>query len=96
MKNNGIMVGTITRYAVVAVEYGDTVDGKGRVLGLFATQEEAKDYMDEDAKNYYGKGDSFDRIALYKNSASVGETDECGCEWKIQEVCIPVYEGELD
>ena len=96
MKNGGVMVGTIDRFAVIAVEYGESVDGKGRILSMFATKEEAQDYMAEDAKQYYNDGEAFDSIKIYNGSASVGDTSECGCEWKIQEVNIPVYEGELD
>lgn len=88
-------VGKIKRFVVTAVEYGDSVDGKGSVVGVFSTKEYAKIYMDGDAQSYYSEG-GFDKIELYADSASVGSTDECGCEWKIQEIEIPVYKNELD
>ena len=88
-------VGKIKRFVVTAVEYGDSVDGKGSVIGVYLHREIACFEMHEDAMRYYKNG-GFDRIDLKTDSASVGSTDECGCEWKIQEVEIPVYKHELD
>ena len=88
-------VGKIKRFVVTAVEYGDSVDGKGSVVGVFSTKEYAKIYMDGDAQSYYSEG-GFDKIELYADGASVGDTEDHGCEWKIQEIEIPVYKNELD
>lgn len=87
-------VGTITRFAITYVEYGDSVDGKARILGFFRTFEDARKKMHEDAKQYK-ENLLLDDISLYNDSASVGSTDECGCEWRIDEVSIPVYEEEV-
>ena len=93
--NHGKVIGTITRHVVTAVEYGDTVDGKARILGMYATHDEAKEAMCEFAKNYYVDL-GLDMISIKGGTASVGSTDECGCEYRIDEVEIPVYLGELE
>lgn len=95
MINHGKVIGTITRHVVTAVEYGDSVDGKARILGVYATPEEAHEVMSEAAKNYYVDLD-LDVISIKGGTASVGSTDECGCEYRIDEVKIPVYLGELE
>lgn len=88
-------IGTITRFVVTFVEYGESVDGKARLLDLFDTRKEAVAEMHAAARKY--KDDlGLDAIELYDDSASVGDIGECGCEYRIDEVKIPVYEGELD
>ena len=89
-------IGVIKRFAVTYVEYGDSVDGKARILGLYRTHAEALCEMHIAAKRYYEELD-LDRCDILKiDSASVGSTDECGCEYRIDEVKIPVYEGEVE
>ena len=89
-------IGCIKRYVVTFVEYGDSVDGKARVLGLYRTHAEALCEMHLAAKRYY-EDLGLDRCDILKiDSASVGSTDECGCEYRIDEVEIPVYEGEIE
>lgn len=88
-------IGCIERYVVTFVEYGDSVDGKARILGLYRTHAEALCKMHIAAKKYY-EDLGLDRCDLLKyNSASVGSTDECGCEYRIDKVTIPVFGGEL-
>lgn len=87
-------VGRLKRFAVTAVEYGDSVDGKGSVIGVYSHRDTAVFEMHQDAKQYYRNG-GFDRIELKPDGASVGSTDECGCEWKVQEIEIQVYKGDL-
>lgn len=88
-------IGCIKRYVVTFVEYGDSVDGKARVLGLYRTHAEALCEMHLAAKRYY-EDFGLDTCDILKiDSASVGSTDECGCEYRIDEVEIPVYEGEI-
>lgn len=88
-------VGVIERFAVTYVEYGDSVDGKARILGLYRTHDEALCEMQTAAKRYCDDlGLDMCDILNY-DSASVGSTDECGCEYRIDKVEIPVFEGEL-
>lgn len=88
-------IGKIKRFAVTFVEYGDSVDGKPRVLDAYESMEKAQSEMEKAA---FGYRDSLglDEIKISNGSASVGSTDECGCEYRIDEVEIPVYEGEIE
>lgn len=85
-------VGTVHRWAVVFVEYGDSVDGKGRVMGLYRTKEDAKTDM-VNAAHKYMEDLALEDIEIHGDSASVGSTDECGCEYSIQELEFPVVCG---
>ena len=81
-------------WCVTYVEYGDSVDGKARVMGLFKSKEEAHLRMKEDAEGYMK--DLGLEVKVYEDSASVGSTDEVGCEYRIEKVKIPeVPEQEL-
>lgn len=88
------MAKKIKRWAVVFVEYGDSVDGKGRVMGLYRTKEDAQTDMVNAAKKYM-EDLALEDIEIHGDSASVGSTDECGCEYSIDEVDIPLYDGEI-
>ena len=72
---------------VTLVEYGDSVDGKARVMGLYNSKEEAHLRMREDAESYLK--DLGLEVKVYEDSASVGSTDEVGCEYRIEKVKIP-------
>ena len=86
---------SIKRWAVTYVEYGDCVDGRARVLDLYGTPDEAHKAMRNAAENY--KQDlGLDFLKVYRSSASVGHTDECGCEYSIQEVDIPLLPTDHD
>ena len=74
-------------WCVTYVEYGDSVDGKARVMGLFNSKEEARLRMKEDAEGYMK--DLGLEVKVYEDSASVGSTDEVGCEYRIEKVKIP-------
>lgn len=73
---------SIRRYIVTYVEYGDSVDGKARVLGVYANQKDAYIAMRDDANRYKNEL-CLDHLEVFGDSASVGETDECGCEYRI-------------
>lgn len=88
-------IGRIKRYVVTFVEYGDSVDWKARILDIFETREEAVAEMHAAARRY--KDDlGLEELELFYDSASVGEVGECGCEYRIDKVMIPVYAGEID
>ena len=88
------MTKKIKRWAVVFVEYGDSVDGKGRVIDLYRTKEDAKTDM-VNAAHKYMEDLALEDIEIHGDSASVGSTDECGCEYSIQELEFPVDEDEV-
>lgn len=75
-------------WCVTFVDYGDSADGKARVLGLYRSKEEAHRRMEEDAENYK-KNLGLEDIKVYGDSASVGSTDEIGCEYAIEKVSVP-------
>lgn len=86
---------SIKRWAVTYVEYGDCVDGMARVLGLYGTPAEAHKQM-KNAAEQYKKDLCLDFLEVYRESASVGHTDECGCEYRIEEVNIPLLPTDYD
>ena len=88
------MAKTIKRWVVVFVEYGDSVDGKGRILGHYRTKDDARTDMVNAARKYMDDL-ALEDIEIHGDSASVGSTDECGCEYSIDEVEIPLYDGEI-
>ncbi len=98
VKDKVIKVGepkSIKRYAVTYVEYGDSVDGKARILGLYRSNDEAHAEMKRAAEQYK-KDLGLDRIEVFDNSASVGDTGECGCEYSIEDVNVYLYGREAD
>lgn len=88
-------VGTVHRWVVVFVEYGDSVDGKARVHGVYHSLEDAVHEMGKAAENYKVCL-CLDDIEYHGKSVSVGSTDECGCEYSVEEIDVPIYEGEVD
>jgi hypothetical protein len=74
-------------WCVTYVEYGDSVDGKARVLNLFNTKEEAQAAMKEAAEGYLK--DCGLEVRVFSDSASVGSTDEVGCEYMIEKIKLP-------
>lgn len=85
----------IRRYILTVVDYGDTCDGKARVLGMFKTHQEAYDKMEADAKEkakeiYEDEEDANIGTDINWWDASVGEFAPCGYEYKIEEVEVEV------
>lgn len=90
----------IRRYILTVVDYGDTCDGKARVLGVSQTHQEAYDKMDADAKEkaeeiYEDKEDAKSGTVISWWDASVGDTATCGYEYKIEEVEVEVDMEEV-
>lgn len=88
-------IGKITRFVVAFTEYGDSVDGKPRVLDAYESMEKAQSEMEKAAFSYRDAL-GLDEIKISNGSASVGSTDECGCEYIIEKKEFQVCEGELD
>lgn len=89
------MAKTIKRWVVLFVEYGDSVDGKARVHGVYPSLKEAVDEMGKAAEGYKVSL-GLDEIEHHGKSVSVGSTDECGCEYSIEEIDVPIYDGEVN
>ena len=87
---------SIKRWAVTFVEYGDSVDGKARILGLYNSPKEAHDAMKGAAKQYKKDLHLRGKVAIYLQSASVGDTAECGCEYAMETVVIPLLPTDHD
>lgn len=73
------------KWIVTAVDYGETCDGKARVLQVCATKEEAKNWVRNDIETYADDhaGENV-KVDFDKMSASFGDRD-AGCEWNIEE-----------
>lgn len=79
------------RWIVTAVDHDtdSNCDGKARVLGVFKTHEEAKNYVYEDIKEWIDQRASegcecdFDKMAAWYDY-----DDSQRCEWNIEEVEI--------
>ena len=74
-------------------------DGKARVLGVFKTREEAKNYVDEDIKEWIdqradeGCECDFDKMAAWYDYDSSQR-----CEWNIEEVDFamsPIHKSKV-
>ena len=75
----------ITKYVVTYIEYGDSVDGRSRALGIYDTREEAEKAIQEDMKTYAESLES-----SYEEDWCVwGSPDDkwkYGCAWNISEI----------
>ena len=77
------------RFIVTAVDHdiNGNCDGKARVLGVFKTREEAKNYVDEDIREWIdehadeGYVCDFDKMSAWYD---YGDSDRC--EWNIEEI----------
>ena len=78
-------------WVVTFVEYGDSVDGKARVLGLFDAKDKAHAAMEKAATQYRDDLELSD-LGVFDYTASVGATDECRCEFRMDEVSVPESE----
>lgn len=81
-----------TLWIVTAVDYGETCDGKARVLECCNTKEEAKSYVTSDIQNWADQraGENiivdFDKMSAKYKDSSIDD----GCEWNIEEVNVPI------
>lgn len=73
-------------WIVTAVDYGDSCDGKARVLGVFKSYNEARIYVDGDIFDWVerncenGVKCDFDKMAVWSDC-----DDSIRCEWNIEE-----------
>ena len=80
-----------TKYAVTYVEYGDSVDGRPRCLGVFDTREEAIKELKLDMETYANSVPSAGVFMDY-DGWGVWADEECkfqlGCAWNVNEIEI--------
>ena len=87
---------SIRRWAVTCVDYGDSTDGKARILGLYNSPKEAHNAMKADAKRYKKELRLRGKVTVCLDSASVGDTAECGCEYRMETLTIPLLPTDHD
>ena len=76
-------------YIVTAVDYGETVDGKSRTIGVFFDPHEAQKDLNADMDNYKkAAGPNYEELEL----SIMEKNGDNGCEWNIEEkeVRIPL------
>lgn len=86
---------SIWRWIATYVEYGDSADGKARVLGVYNTPTDACNAVKKAAEQYQ-KDLCLDDIEVFSDSVSVGVTDECGCEYAVEKWEIPLLPTDAD
>lgn len=84
---------TIKRYAVTAIETSDISDCKPRVRGIFKTKDEAKNYVNEDIKEWIDEHAGQDVSCDFEWMSASYRDDNWDdtytkCEWNIEEVEI--------
>jgi len=80
------------KFVVTAVDYGDTCDGKARVIGVFDECEKAVEFVKSDIAGYVDNGTidgecTYDEID-YEGMSVFTDNHENGCEWNIEEVAV--------
>lgn len=72
------------------VDYGETCDGKPRTLGAYATEEEARNAVRSDIKEWADDRAGEDiEVDFDKMSATYNYDVYTGVEWNVEEVEIP-------
>lgn len=84
----------ITRHVVVAEDYGDTVDGKPRIIGMAQKFDDAYNLMEQDIADYAEGAGLEDEITYSKDGAVVGNLAGTGCEYSIIKTEIPICLGD--
>ena len=79
------------KFIVTYVEYGDSCDGKSRILRVCDTKEEAKEKFLEDWNQYiytqWQNGIDKDEFIMNVDKMSIHmPCNGIGCEWNIEEV----------
>jgi len=81
------------KWIVTAVDYGDSCDGKARVLGVCDSQEEAEAYVRNDMEDLVDNATDDDGNCSYETVDFDGMcvytyNRENGCEWNVEKVTI--------
>ena len=77
------------KYIVTAVDYGETCDGKARVLGVYYTYEDARTHVHADIENWCDvhAGECVE-CDFDKMSAWFTHDTETRCEWNISNISL--------
>lgn len=76
-------------YIVTAVDYGETVDGKARTIGVFFDREKAQAALDADMDGYLERYRK-DGIEAKEEDLAVWHDDNHGCEWNVEELDVSI------
>lgn len=83
-------------YIVTAVDYGDSVDGKARTIGVFFDRDEAQKDLNEDMNTYKRHLESLGK-KFTEDDLAVWYGEHYGCEWNVEdkEIRIPLTPLQL-
>lgn len=76
-------------YVVTAVDYGETVDGKARTIGVFFDREKAQAALDADMDGYIESSKKSGMICE-EYELAVWHDDDHGCEWNVEDVDVAI------
>ena len=76
-------------YIVTAVDYGETVDGKARTIGVFFDREKAQAALDADMDGYLERYKK-DGIEAKEEDLAVWHDNNNGCEWNVEDVDVAI------
>lgn len=76
-------------YIVTAVDYGDSVDGKARTIGVFFDRDEAQKALNADMDTYKGHFESLGQ-KVTEDDLAVWHGEHHGCEWNVEEKDIRI------
>lgn len=73
------------KYVVTYIEYGDSVDGRARALGVYDSKEDADKAIQEDMATYAETLDDpfIDNWTVWSSEDEIWEN---GCAWNITEL----------
>lgn len=72
-------------YILTAVDYGDSVDGKARTIGVFFNRDEAQKVLNDDMDYYKAMHPTYKEGEL-----AVTDDDGNGCEWNIESMDVRI------
>ena len=86
----------VKKWIVICIDYGDSCDGKPRLLQVLNSKEEAYEWAKKDIQEMIDNSTSdngdcpyvcdFDKLSVRCKN----EEDNGGCEWNIQKITIEV------
>jgi hypothetical protein len=83
--NNKERITKMKKYIVTAVDYGETCDGKARVLEVCNTKDEAKAFVCADIEQWVDERAGENIVVDFdKMIVSVMDGTDNGCEWNIE------------
>ena len=87
-----------TVYVATYVDYGDSCDGKARTIGVFQTEELAKESVKKDMATYIDamvkEGRDISSLKIDANGMSIYKDDYCGCEWNVEDIGMEITTDE--